>query len=137
VELKITQKQFSHLQQMTCLGITGGMRSTPTSASEVMLILPSLHLFIKQEATEADNRQLRNRCSYVPNLEHSEVLIRMTPPFLEPSHKCVTLNIFDRIFLSISLQKRPGLRNVLIWLHRIDSLSFRESYALGSHTTVF
>jgi hypothetical protein len=32
VELKNTQKSFSHLQRMTCLGITGGMRSTPTSA---------------------------------------------------------------------------------------------------------
>jgi hypothetical protein len=36
------------LTAMTCLGITGGMRSTPMSALEVMLTLPPLHLFIKQ-----------------------------------------------------------------------------------------
>jgi hypothetical protein len=31
VELKNAQKKLSNLQQMTCLGIIGGMRSTPTS----------------------------------------------------------------------------------------------------------
>jgi hypothetical protein len=53
-------------------------------------------------------------------------------------------------FLSISLQERISLRNVLIWLHRMDSISLlmdlfaradilnaKESYALGSHATVF
>jgi hypothetical protein len=35
VELKNAQKRLSHLQQMTCLGITGCMRSTPTSAVNV------------------------------------------------------------------------------------------------------
>jgi hypothetical protein len=50
VELKNAQKRLSHLQRMTCLGISGGMRSTPTSALEVILMLPHIHLFIKQEA---------------------------------------------------------------------------------------
>jgi hypothetical protein len=39
-ELKVAQKRLSHLQWMTCLGITGGMRSTPTSALEVKLMMP-------------------------------------------------------------------------------------------------
>jgi hypothetical protein len=60
VELKNAQKSLSHLQWMMCLGITGGMRSTPTSALEVMLMLPPLHLFIKQEAIQAANRLLGN-----------------------------------------------------------------------------
>jgi hypothetical protein len=50
VEKKNAQKSLSHLQWMTCLGITGGMHPTcptPTSALEVMLMLPPLHLFIK------------------------------------------------------------------------------------------
>jgi hypothetical protein len=73
VELKNAQKRLSHLQQMTCLGITGGMRSTPTSALEVMSMWPPLHLFIKQEARQATNTLLGNGCSYVPNFGHSEV----------------------------------------------------------------
>jgi hypothetical protein len=55
---------------MTCLGVTSGMCSTPTSALEV--------IFIKQEARQAANRLLGNACSYVPNFGHSEVLIGMT-----------------------------------------------------------
>jgi hypothetical protein len=54
--VKKCSKQLSHLQCMTCLGITGGMRSTPTSTFEVILMLPPLHLFIKQEARQAANR---------------------------------------------------------------------------------
>jgi hypothetical protein len=53
-------------------------KRTPTSALEVMLMLASLHLFIKQEARQAANRLLRHGCSYVPNFGHSEVLIKMT-----------------------------------------------------------
>jgi hypothetical protein len=33
----------NHTLSLACLRITGGMRSTPTSALEVMLILPPLH----------------------------------------------------------------------------------------------
>jgi hypothetical protein len=54
------------------LGITGSMRSTPTSADVI------LYLFIKQEAKQVANRLLGNGCSYVPNFGHSEVLIRLT-----------------------------------------------------------
>jgi hypothetical protein len=103
VELKNAQKLLSHLQWMTCLGITGGMRSKATSGLEVMLMLPPLHLFIKQAARLAAYRLLGN----VPNFGHSEVLIRMTdemPLLLAPRDKFV----------------RFGLRNVLIWLHQMD-----------------
>jgi hypothetical protein len=93
-------KMLSHLQWMTCLGITGGMRSTPTSALEVMLMLPPLHFFIKQEARQAANSLLGNGCSYVPNFIHSEVLIKMTDerPLLLAPRDNVTLNIFVRKF---------------------------------------
>jgi hypothetical protein len=37
MELKNAQKRLSHLQGMMCLGITGGMRSTTTSALEIIV----------------------------------------------------------------------------------------------------
>jgi hypothetical protein len=92
---------LSDLQRMTFLGITGGMRSTPTtSALEVMLMLPPLHLFIKLEARQVANRLLGNGCSYVPNFGHSEVLNKMTEMLLllAPRDQFVTLNIFDMKF---------------------------------------
>jgi hypothetical protein len=68
VELKNAQKRLSHLQRMTCLGITGGMRSTPSSALEVMIMLPPLHLIIKQEIRKAANGLLGNGCSICQTL---------------------------------------------------------------------
>jgi hypothetical protein len=65
VELKNAQKRLSHLQRMTCLGITGGMRSTPTSALEVMLMLPPLHLFIKQKAKRLKDGYIENYLSLI------------------------------------------------------------------------
>jgi hypothetical protein len=147
---------------MTCVGITGGMRSTPMSALEVMLMLSPLHLFIKQEARQAANRLLGNGCSYyVPNFGHSEVLIKMTdemPLLLAPRVKFVTLDIFDVKFSvdfptsedwstdCVDLIAPDGLvffTNGSLCEDRAgagvfsDILNVRESYALGSHTTVF
>jgi hypothetical protein len=71
----------------------------PTSALEVMLMLPPLHLFTKQEARQAANKLLGNECSNVPSFGHFEVLIKMTdemPLLLAPMDKYMTLNIFDR-----------------------------------------
>jgi hypothetical protein len=53
VKLKNAQKRLSRLQRMTCLGILGGMRSTPTSALEVMLMLSPFLLLIKLYITNS------------------------------------------------------------------------------------
>jgi hypothetical protein len=53
VELKKAQKWLSHLQWMKCLEMTSGMRSRPTSTLEVMFMLSSIHLLMKQEARHA------------------------------------------------------------------------------------
>jgi hypothetical protein len=149
VELKNAQKR----QQMTRLGITGGMRSTQTSALEVMLMLPRLHFFIKQEARQA--RLLGNRCSYTPNFGHSEVL---TDETLLLRDKFVTLNIFDWKF-SVDFPTREDKSAECVDLVAPDGLVFftdeslcegradagvfsdilhvREAYSLGSHATVF
>jgi hypothetical protein len=126
VELKNYQKRFSHLQRMTCSVITGCMRSSPTSALEVMLMLPPLNLFIKQEARQAANRLLRNGCSYVPNFGHSEVLIKMTdemPLLLAPWDKFVTFNIFGRKF-SVDFPTREDWSMECVDLVALDDLVF-------------
>jgi hypothetical protein len=92
VELKNAQKRLSHLQRMTCLEITGGMRLTPTSTLEAILMLPPLYLLIKQEARQAANGLLGNGCSYVLNFGHSEVFIKITdemPLLLAPRDKFI------------------------------------------------
>jgi hypothetical protein len=72
----------------------------------------------------------------VQNFGHSEVLIRMTdetPLLLDLKEKFVTLNIYSiGETLSISLQERVILRNVLIWLHRMDSFSLLMDLFVGA-----
>jgi hypothetical protein len=77
------------------------MRSTPTSALEVMLMWPPLNLFIKQEARQAANTLLGNGCSNMLNIGYSEVLIKITDEMLlllALRDNFVTFNIFYRKF---------------------------------------
>jgi hypothetical protein len=93
VEENGAEKCSEKAQRMTCLGITGGMRSTPTYALEVVSLT-----FVHRQAA---NRLLGNGCSYVPNFAHSEVLIKMTeemPLLMAPKDKFVTFYIFGRKF---------------------------------------
>jgi hypothetical protein len=74
-------------------------------------MLPSLHLFIKQEARQAANRLLGIGCSYVPNFVHSGVLMKITDGMtllLAPRDKFVALYIFDRKF-SADFPNKRGL----------------------------
>jgi hypothetical protein len=47
VKLKRSQAEFSKMQRMAYLGITGAMRTAPTSTKEVLL---GLHLQVEAEA---------------------------------------------------------------------------------------
>jgi hypothetical protein len=53
---------------MTCLGITGAIRTDPMTAIEVLLGLPSLHLQLGGEA-RAGIYRLYRRDEWKPNLE--------------------------------------------------------------------
>jgi hypothetical protein len=90
VEPKNAQKKLSQLQRMTCLGITGGMRSTIIRG-----YVNFATLTIKHATRQVANRLLGN----VPNFGHLEVLIKITDEMrllLAPRDKFVTLNIFGR-----------------------------------------
>jgi hypothetical protein len=83
---------------MTCLGITGGMRSTSTTA---LMLLP-LHLFINQETRQVANRLLANGCSYIPNRKsyalgpHATVFQSEVYAILACSEYCISEGIINR-----------------------------------------
>jgi hypothetical protein len=79
----------------------------------------TLTFFIKQEARQAAYRLIGNGCSYVLNFGHLKVLIKMT----DRRDACIFGSKGQISDLSISLQERIGLRNVLIWLHWMGSFS--------------
>src|ERR1700744_6072038 len=48
--LGVMQKKTNRVQRLACLSITEAMTSTPTASLEILLSLPPLDLFVKQEA---------------------------------------------------------------------------------------
>jgi hypothetical protein len=68
VKLKTSQAELSKLQKMACLGITGGIRTAPTAAMEVLLGLPPLYLQVEAEA-KVGNYILRCNDKWKPKSE--------------------------------------------------------------------
>ena len=50
------KKKLSRIQRLACLGITGAMSTTPTSAVEALICLPPLDLVVQSEAISAAHR---------------------------------------------------------------------------------
>ena len=65
-------KKLSRIQRLTCLWITGAMRTTPTRAMEALICLPPLELVERIEARSAAHRLWSLGCwSYLhPNRGH-------------------------------------------------------------------
>jgi hypothetical protein len=52
VKFETSKTELNKLQRMACLGITEAMRTTPTVAIEVLLLLPPLNLKFEVEYKE-------------------------------------------------------------------------------------
>jgi hypothetical protein len=50
VKYKTIKVRLTKLQRISCLGITGAKKTAPTAVTEVLLVLPSLHLQLEAEA---------------------------------------------------------------------------------------
>jgi len=50
VRYNVNRTEFSQLQRVACLAITGAMKMTPTAVIEVLLGVPLLHVMIEVEA---------------------------------------------------------------------------------------
>lgn len=55
-DLACSKSSLQSLQRLACIGITGAFRTTPTAALEVILNLPPLDIFIKEQAALALDR---------------------------------------------------------------------------------
>ncbi len=52
VKQKTAGKQLDHIQRFACIFITGAVRTTPTSALEIIVGLIPLSIYIKQQAKQ-------------------------------------------------------------------------------------
>jgi len=75
---RTVSKQLEHLQRLACLYISGAVRTTPTSALEVIIGITPLPVYVKQEAMAACNR-LRSAAQWVStNCGHTIVCSHMS-----------------------------------------------------------
>jgi len=84
-ELRVVQKKMNQVQRLACLSITGVMTSTPTAALEILLSLPPLDLFVKQEAELIVYRLYKggNWIAQDRSFGHAEILSRLKRKFRE------------------------------------------------------
>ena len=62
------KRKLSRVERLTCLGITGAMRTTPTNTLEALICLTSLELVVQSEARSAAHRLWSLGCglTYIP-----------------------------------------------------------------------
>jgi hypothetical protein len=92
---------FTHIQRITCLSMTGCMKSTPTAALEVLLGLPALQEVAKKEALNAACRLHHSGQFRGPRVGHSAILKELAsigPIILAPTDTMLNVKVFDRKF---------------------------------------
>jgi hypothetical protein len=77
VKIKTSHAELTKLQRMTCLGITGAMRTAPRAAIEVLLGLPLLHMLVEAEAKAGNYRR---HCTMINGNPNPKVLAMHTWP---------------------------------------------------------
>ena len=103
VELGVVQKRIDRVQRLACLSITGAITSTPTAALEVLLSLPPLDLFVKQEAELIVYRMYKSGCWIAQNRSfgHARILSDLKRSFSEvemPEDSMQATFCFERNF---------------------------------------
>lgn len=94
-QLVTAQRELQQLQRLVCIGASGALRTTPTAALEVLLDLPPLHLYLKQQATTAFWRLKASGVWKGPNLLNLGVVMAMPqdriPKRFSPDDCCQVL----------------------------------------------
>jgi len=100
--LVTAKAKMQQLQRVACLGVTGAMRSTPTTAIEVLLCIPPLDLFVREWAVRT---ALRLKSLGLWNDRgkqdmHRAILVREAPELLNrvESDAALPTFVFNKTF---------------------------------------
>jgi hypothetical protein len=98
LKLKTSKAELSKLQRMTCLSITGAMKTAPTAATEVVTGLLPLHFHLEAEARAGIYRlHCSNECkpksegsghAYMTQGMKKEPTLQMGTDRMTPRHVC-------------------------------------------------
>lgn len=97
---KTAKIKLNGVQRLACLGITGAMRTTPTSGMEVLLGLPPLNLFIQKEAMTVAHGSLTGKTNTAVDVTHRSLLEKIQNDHLlkiPMTDGCVTKFDFQKI----------------------------------------
>jgi len=101
---KTTKIQLDRIQRITCLAITGAMKSTPTEAMEILLNLTPLDLVIQAEARTALYRLHILKQPADPKVEEGllSTWINVSDPLLEMrADYTTTVYYYSKVFCVI------------------------------------
>jgi len=160
-ELSVVRRRIDRVQRLACLSITGVMTSTPTAALEVLLSLPPLDLFVRQEAEMISYRLYKggNWIAQDRNFGHASVLARLKEEFSEvemPEDSMQATFCFERNFKTCLPRRSewengrlPTVADVTVYTDGSktsegtgsgiysEDLDYNISIPLGVYTTVF
>lgn len=148
--------KLQSFQRLACMAITGCMRTTPTAALEVIIGLPPLHLYIKQEAAVTAIRlntlQLwqKNRTPHTVILEET---YKSVPLLMASNDRIPKQFVFDKKYKiqlhEDHLVEGQNLRELRIFTDGSktkagtgsgtfsEDLNIKIATPLGAHNTVF
>jgi hypothetical protein len=93
----LLKKQIGHIQRITCLGMTGCMRTTPTVTIGTLPGLSSLQLLVEKEARQAAYRLYCFNHFKKSDWRHSYIFKMATedfPVLMAPSDSILPLEVF-------------------------------------------
>jgi len=99
VDYSTVDKQLEHIQRIACLYITGAIRTTPTSALEVITGLTPLAICLKQEAMTACFRLRVNKQWKQISCGHARInreLEEIAPDTCSRSDSTIAQYVFDK-----------------------------------------
>jgi len=117
VNFSTVEKQLEHVQRIACLYITGAIRTTPTTALEIIIGLLPLAIFVRQDAISACfhlkvNKQWKyNSCGHaVINRELEEII----PETHFRSDNIITQYVFNKNYVVIIPNRSDWINNNII-----------------------
>lgn len=124
------KKKLAHLQRVACLAITGAMSTTPQSAIEALLNLPSLDNYVTAEGRatayrirhQLTSQQLRNRISHTNALLD---LYKYEGIVEAPNDHIKTTYIFDKGF-NIIIPKEQEWTNDQVIINYHSNIYFAD-----------
>jgi ribonuclease HI len=106
-------KQLERIQRITCLYITGAMRTTPTAALELLVGIPPLHVYITKEAMASCYR-LQNSsqwvCSGYGHTKIRRMIEQFVPQLLLRSDRILPKYYFDNNYC-VQIKDRAYWKN--------------------------